>query len=140
MKYTEADLRNINGKAGYSVAQDFGGGSSIPVPLSAGEELLHLMIDAFGVDPPEREYRFDTKRRWRFDFAWPHAKFAVEVEGLTHDGGRHQRMGGFEKDCEKYEAAMLQGWTVYRVTHARIKTGRAIKVIKQMVSEVRDWV
>ena len=132
-KFTEAQVRNISEKAGYNVAKDFGGKSSIPVALSAGEELLALMLDAFSVEGAVREYRFHRTRRWRFDFAWPDAKFAVEVEGLTHEGGRHQRFGGFEKDCEKYEAAMLDGWTVYRVTHARIKSGRAITVIKSMI-------
>ncbi len=137
-KYTEAEVRNISNKSGYSVAQDFGGGSSIPVPLSAGEELLALMVDVFHVTKPEREYRFDAKRKWRFDFAWPDAMFAVEVEGLTFEGGRHQRSAGFETDCEKYEAAMLQGWTVYRVTHSRIKSGRAVTVIKAMLCQSSD--
>ena len=139
-KYTEAEVRNISGKAGYNVAQDFGGGSSIPIALSAGEELLALMIDAFNVEPPQREYRFHPTRRWRFDFAWPDAKFAVEVEGLTREGGRHQRFGGFEKDCEKYEAAMLLGWVVYRVTHARIKSGGAVTVINTMLDTLSPTV
>ena len=30
-------------------------------------------------------------------------------------GGRHQRLAGFLKDAEKYEAAMCLGWRVYRV-------------------------
>lgn len=134
-QFTAAELRSISEKPGYAIAQDSGGGTKLPLALSAGEELLALMLVAFEVRPePEREYRFDTKRRWRFDFAWPDAKFAVEVEGITYDGGRHQRLGGFEKDCEKYEAAMLQGWTVYRVTHARIKNGKAIEAIKQILA------
>ncbi len=135
-KFTEAEVRNISEKAGYEVAQDFGGKSKVPLALSAGEELMALMIDAFNVQEPVREYRFHAKRRWRFDFAWPDAKFAVEVEGLTREGGRHQRFGGFEKDCEKYEAAMLDGWTVYRVTHARIKSGGAVSVINAMLDRL----
>ena len=30
-------------------------------------------------------------------------------------GGRRQRLAGFLKDAEKYEAAMCLGWRVYRV-------------------------
>ena len=135
-KFTAAEVRSISEKPGYSIAQNGGSGTKTPLPLSAGEELLHLMLDVFDVQKPVREYRFDTKRRWRFDFAWPDAKFAVEVEGITYDGGRHQRLGGFEKDCEKYEAAMLQGWTVYRVTHARIKSGKAVTVIRAMIRDM----
>jgi len=30
---------------------------------------------------PECEWKFDTKRRWRFDYAWPQQMIALEVEG-----------------------------------------------------------
>lgn len=30
-----------------------------------------------------REHRFHPTRRWRFDFAWPDEKVALEVEGGT---------------------------------------------------------
>ena len=44
--------------------------------------------------PFEREFRFASPRRWRFDFCWPERKVAVEIEGLTPDSGRHQRVRG----------------------------------------------
>lgn len=61
-----------------------------------------------------REYRFHPVRRWRFDFACPGRKVAVEIEGGTWDFGRHNRGDGFAKDCEKYNTAVLLGWTVLR--------------------------
>ena len=40
----------------------------------------------------------------------------MKIEGgVLTAGGRHQRLGGFLKDAEKYEAAMCLGWRVYRV-------------------------
>ena len=60
----------------------------------------------------EREFRFDPDRRWRFDFAWPSEKVAVELNGGVWNGGGHIRPGGYEKDIEKYRAATLQGWRV----------------------------
>ena len=66
------------------------------------------------IPEPTLEYRFAPPRRWRFDFAWPDQRVAVEIEGLTHGGGRHQRVEGFLADCEKYEAALMEGWRVYR--------------------------
>lgn len=70
-----------------------------------------------------REYPFSSARGWRFDFAWPKERFAVEVEGITPNFGRHQRVGGFEGDLEKYEAAMLAGWNVYRIVPSWILKG-----------------
>ena len=67
------------------------------------------------IPEPVREYRFDAVRLWRFDFAWPAERVAVEIEGVHGGGGRHQRVDGFLADCEKYEAALAQGWRVYRV-------------------------
>lgn len=133
-QYTELDIANISKKPGYSATQQAGAGVGAPLmALSAGEELLALMVDAYDVPEPVRELQFHAARKWRFDFAWPDHMLAVEIEGVTKEGGRHQRVDGFDKDCEKYEAAMLAGWTVYRVTHARVKSGRAIEVIRQML-------
>ena len=65
---------------------------------------------------PVREYTFAPPRRWRFDFAWPEARVAVEVEGGTWDRGRHTRGAGYAGDCAKYNAAVLGGWRVLRFT------------------------
>ena len=83
----------------------------------------------------EREFRFSPPRRWRFDFAWPDHRVAVEIEGVTRDGSRHQRIAGFLKDAEKYEAAQLAGWTVYRVPSPWMKTRpwEVMNCIEQLV-------
>lgn len=78
---------------------------------------------------PEREYRFHPTRRWRFDFAWPDRRVAVEVEGGVWVGGRHVQGTGFEKDCEKYSEAASLGWRVLRVTPRHIRQGRALEWI-----------
>ena len=78
---------------------------------------LRLWLSMFpNLPQPEREYRFAPPRRWRFDFAWPASMVAVELEGMTRAGGRHQRWGGFQKDAEKYNAATKRGWRVLRYT------------------------
>lgn len=71
-----------------------------------------------------REYKFHPTRKFRLDFAWPDLKFAVEIEGGLFKGGRHQTMKGFIGDCEKYEAAMILGWVVYRVPGPWIAEGQ----------------
>ena len=63
---------------------------------------------------PIREHRFAPPRRWRFDFAWPDWRVAVELEGGAWARGRHTRGAGYVADCEKYNAATLAGWRVLR--------------------------
>ncbi len=57
-----------------------------------------------------REHVFHPKRGWRFDFAWPELKLAVELDGR----GRHQTVKGTRGDCEKLNAAVILGWRVLR--------------------------
>ena len=74
-----------------------------------------LAMLARDIPDPRPEFKFALPRKWRFDYAWPDALLAVEIEGGLYKGGRHQTLNGFVDDAEKYEAALLQGWSVYRV-------------------------
>lgn len=77
--------------------------------------------NAFGCGvQPEAEYRFHPVRRWRFDFAWPSVKVAVECEGGTWTRGRHTRGSGYRGDCEKYNVATAAGWRVFRCTRGML--------------------
>ncbi len=62
----------------------------------------------------QKEYKFHPKRKWRFDFADPANKVAVEIDGGVFAGGRHTRGAGFRADCEKINAAAVLGWRVLR--------------------------
>jgi very-short-patch-repair endonuclease len=79
------------------------------------EFLYHLRTLGRDLPEPEREYRF-CDRRWRFDFAWPQHRVAVELEGGQWTRGRHTRPLGFEADCHKYNFAAVAGWRVLRFT------------------------
>lgn len=97
---------------------------------SALEDRLAARIRAEGLPAPLREHRF-CHRRWRFDFAWPDRMLALEVEGGTYSRGRHTRPEGFERDCEKYNAAALAGWRVLRVTGRMVRDGRALVLLRR---------
>lgn len=112
--------------------------TKIPKPGSPAEAELALQLRAMKALNFNREYRFDEIRKWRFDFAWPELLFAVEIEGITYDHGRHQRKDGFEKDLEKYQAAMLQGWTVYRCSPMMVVRGAAINTILSMLQTLLE--
>ncbi len=64
----------------------------------------------------EKEFQFLTNRKFRFDWAFPEHWLAIEYEGLISNKSRHTTIKGFSKDCEKYNLAQLEGWTVLRYT------------------------
>jgi very-short-patch-repair endonuclease len=104
--------------------------SKAPKKKSPGEEGLVLALRANGISDYEREYQFDPKRQWKFDFAWPDRRLAVEIEGGTKFGkSRHSQGDGFEEDCRKYNAAAVLGWTVLRFSTAMVMSGEALGVI-----------
>ena len=98
---------------------------------SEGERALATLILWAKLPAPEWQYRFDPVRKWRFDAAWPLAKLAVEVEGGTFVAGRHTRGKGYERDAEKYNAAVLAGWRVLRFTTDMVTDGRALVVLER---------
>lgn len=106
----------------------------IPKPPSHLEALLAQQMEVLGIPEPAREYKFCLPRRWRFDFAWPSQRIAVEVEGGTWNYGRHQRPLGFENDCEKYNEAAFLGWRVFRFTKNMIESGDALATIQNIFS------
>ena len=101
--------------------------------VSKAEESLALQIRAVKLPEPVREHRFHAIRKWRFDFAYPAHKLAIEVEGGVWSGGRHTRGSGFVKDMEKYNTALMDGWRVYRCTPDMIAKGIAIKDIENIL-------
>lgn len=96
--------------------------------------IIRVLIQdhATWLSEPETEHRFHTRRKWRFDFAWPTHMIAIEVEGGQWTGGRHQRGKGFEDDCEKYNEATLFGWRVYRFTGDQITRGDALALLERI--------
>lgn len=95
------------------------------------EDELAFQLRAAKLPKPEREFRFAAPRRWRFDFAWPDRKLAVEVEGGIWAAGRHNRPLGMMADMEKYNAATLLGWRVLRVAAKHVHSGAAFTLAEQ---------
>lgn len=81
-----------------------------------------------------REYRFYIARKWRFDYALPKYKIALEVEGGVWTSGRHTRPKGFLGDMDKYNTATLCGWRVFRTTPAKLMSQDTILLLKSAIS------
>lgn len=67
-----------------------------------------------GLPKPEVEYVFLPNRKFRFDFAWPQQKVALEVEGGVFIRGAHGSVSGILRDLQKYNLAACAGWRVLR--------------------------
>lgn len=78
-----------------------------------------------------REYRFDPIRKWRFDFAWPDQRVAVELDGGIWTKGGHSTGSGIMRDMEKSNAAQLSGWLVLRFSDKHLEDGSAIEQTKR---------
>lgn len=86
-----------------------------------------------------KEYRFHDKRKWRFDYAIPEHKIAIEVEGGVWTGGRHTSPQGFLGDMEKYNTATVMGWRVLRTTPDRLLTNETLTMIREsMIDSTKD--
>lgn len=100
------------------------------MPDSALERRFALYWRGLNGPTLVQEHRFATGRRWRFDFACPDVRVAIEVEGGEWCGGRHTRGVGFNADCEKYNEATCAGWAVFRLTGAMITVPDLERIIR----------
>ena len=99
------------------------------------ESKFALLWRALNGPKLEAEYKFHPDRRWRFDFAHPETRTAIEIEGGIWSGGRHTRGMGYVKDSEKYNAATLAGWRVFRLPGQLI----TIENVQPIIASVRGW-
>lgn len=93
--------------------------------------LFYRLLDRYQIQRPVPEFRFAPPRMWRFDFAFPASRVALEVEGGVWTGGRHTRGKGFLNDCEKYSEAAVLGWAVIRVPPNKLLELETIDLIRR---------
>jgi very-short-patch-repair endonuclease len=104
------------------------------VPVSRFERLLRSV----GLPAPIREHRFHAIRRWRFDYAWPEQRVALEVDGGVWTGGRHTRGAGFIKDMEKLNTATVAGWRVVRVVPSKLCASATVGMLEALLAPKKD--
>jgi len=80
--------------------------------VAAGYAPLVGLCRGMGLMEPVPEWVFHPVRKWRFDYAWPLVKLALEIEGGIWTQGRHTRGAGAMEDLEKYSEAAILGWRV----------------------------
>jgi len=79
------------------------------------------------------EYRFDPKRRWRCDFAFPELKLCIELDGgvwmsAHNKKSRHFHGIGAINDMEKMNALTEQGYHLLRYQPQKIDYSQILRV------------
>lgn len=92
-----------------------------------------MLKQEFG--PFEKEFMFHPERQWRFDYAYPDQKIAIEIEGLVQPWrkSRHTQNEGYKEDCIKYNAAAELGWRVFRFTQDMTEQVYPIDLLKRVL-------
>lgn len=94
-------------------------------------DILALHVRAIRLPEAVREFKPFPDRRFRIDLAWPDRLMAVECDGGEWTVGRHSRGTGMQSDNEKCNRLTLEGWSVFRVTGAQVRSGYAVALIER---------
>lgn len=105
----------------------------ITAPQTATDMFTLLCSQQLGAECV-KEYAFYKPRKWRFDYALPAYKIALEVEGGVWTQGRHVRPKGFLGDMAKYNTAALLGWRVFRCTPSTLLSESTLLLIKNAIN------
>lgn len=121
-RWTDKDLQNLQSK-GLLIEEQ------IKTPIkkipkvdkgSVGKNTIELLLQEMKrlgvISGYVQELKFDDLRRYRFDWAIPELKLAIEYEGLNSEKSRHTTKKGYTGDCQKYNLAVINGWKVLRYT------------------------
>lgn len=100
-----------------------------PGPYAPSVDLKHQC-------PMVAEHRFHPSRKWRFDFAWPSVKVAVEIQGGGFRRGKHTRGVGQQNDMDKLNEAQRLGWIVLQFGPAHLSSHRKARTVVRYVSEI----
>lgn len=104
-------------------------------------QIKEVLATLFGEEMIHCEYRFHPVRRWRFDYAIPDIKLAVEYHGHAGFVGKgasgHSTIKGLTNDCEKMNSAIAAGWRVLAFTALHFRYSERTK---HNLTDVRETV
>ncbi|HEX6595321.1 MAG TPA: type IV toxin-antitoxin system AbiEi family antitoxin domain-containing protein [Acidimicrobiales bacterium] len=104
--------------------------SSTGRPTGSELEVMFLqLLRAAGLEEPARQFEVRVDgRRYFLDFAYPHRRLAMELDGRAHHG--------FDEDRRRQNALVLAGWTVLRFTWADV-TERGAQTVAAVAGGLR---
>ena len=75
----------------------------------------------------------DANRTYKFDFAWPLVKIAIEIDG---HGYGHVTPKGRSNSATKARRAMILGWTVIPITTTCMSSKAKLEQVCEEVSKI----
>ncbi len=94
------------------------------------EKFEHILRGTGVYEYVEKEVEFDAKRKWRFDFAWPSKRVAVEIDGF---GYGHQAQQQMAADNEKANRAAELGWVIFRYNSRQLGSKAGVEAAVEQV-------
>jgi|SRR5579859_7917136 len=108
----------------------------VKMAVAAGYAPLVGLCRGMGIAEPIPEFAFHPVRKWRFDYAWPLSRIALEIDGGIWTEGRHTRGKGKLGDMEKMSEAAILGWRVLYGTPDDLRNGNCL----DRISRALAWV
>jgi very-short-patch-repair endonuclease len=84
--------------------------------------------------PIATQYPFHPTRQFRFDFAFPERKIAIEIQGY---GMGHASYVSMAKDYERHNEATQLGWSIYYFMGIHIKEEAVHKTIDYLIKVLK---
>jgi very-short-patch-repair endonuclease len=103
--------------------------------MSEVEDELEYQVKALGLPAPEKQTQLIPGRKFAFDFYWPSAKLAVEIQGGTWHVGGHSTGTGIARDCTKANLAVMHGYRILHFTTQMVKSGEALEFIEAILTK-----
>lgn len=111
--------------------------------VETAKRLFPRACVAAGLPEPVAEHAFALAvgRRWRWDYAWPEARVALEVEGggFRREGyGAHTTGAALRRDCEKHTAGAVLGWRLLRVLPEHLLTTTTLDNVRRALAGAQE--
>jgi len=108
--------------------------------ISKGEQKFLDAWHAHGIpdSDPEQQVviegvKSDANRHYKFDFAWPQIRLAIEVDG---HGWGHVTPANRSRDATKVRRAMAAGWLVIPVTTDCLSNAEKRELVCEEIVEI----
>ena len=100
--------------------------------LPPADALALVLVHRYGFLPEHPFPGLSGRRRFRWDFALPPRRLAVEYHGF---GPGHQYNAGISRDYEKASEGALCGWTVLLCNSVHVQSGACLRWVEHALAQ-----